>query len=350
MTLANRISGLSGYEFTLTFGTQVERLIGTMPAHPRVQFPGGRRFAFSVFDDADNGTVENLSPIYEMLNECRVLTTRSVWVYPPRGRFVGESLLDDAYLSFILNLQSLGFEIALHGVGDGVFTSKEIAEGLEIFRQKIGDYPRTHANHSANPSNLYWKHERFVFPINALYFMATGALQPRNRMASHSFGNQPDSTHFWGGLAKHHIMYIRNLVFNNINTLACDPRMPYKIERKAKYSNLWFSSSDGHTVEEMTDLLAPENLDRLEEQGGASIVYTHFASGFVGPDGRVVRQFRKAIENLANRHGWFVPVGTLLDHLRASHAADSDPGYWYELTLNLHWVADRIAKKVRYHR
>ena len=39
-------------------------------------------------------------------------------------------------------------------------------------------------------------------------------------------------------------------------------------------------------------------------------------------------------------------MGALLDHLRASHAADADPGYWYELALNLRWLADRIVKKV----
>ena len=186
--------------------------------------------------------------------------------------------------------------------------------------------------------------------MSALYRVASGLLSRGSWTSDHSLGSQANSTQFWGDIAKHHIVYMRNLIFNDINTLARDPRMPYEVRRKNRYANLWFSSSDGHTVEEMTDLLAPENLDRLEEQGGACIVYTHFASGFVGPDGRVARRFREAIENLAGRAGWFVPVGTLLDHLRASHADDSDPGYWYELALDLRWVADRIVKRVRYHR
>jgi hypothetical protein len=319
-------------------------------AYRRVQFPGGRRFAFSVFDDTDNGTVANLSPVYELLNECRIRTTKSVWVYPPRGRFGGQSLMDDDYLDFILKLRSQGFEIALHGVGDGSFTRQEIIEGIETYRKKIGEYPRIHTNHSSNPSNLYWRHERFAFPVSTLHRLASGLLSPGSWKSNNSLGSQPNSRQFWGDISKRHILYMRNLLFNEINTLARDPRMPYEIRRKNKYSNLWFSSSDGHTVEEMTDLLAPENLDRLEEQGGACIVYTHFASGFVGPEGRIVRPFRQAIENLAGRPGWFVPVGTLLDHLRASHADDSDPGYWYEVALDLRWLADRIAKKVRYHR
>jgi hypothetical protein len=328
---------------------QVKGLLGNMP-YPRVQFPRGRRFAFSVFDDADNGTVENLSPVYELLNSYRILTTKSVWVYPPRGRFSGQSLMDDDYLDFVMELKSRGFEIALHGVGDGVFTRQEIVDGFEIFRDKINEYPRIHTNHSANPSNIYWRNERFVFPVSALYSLVAGFPHIGNWNSGHSLGSRPHSTHFWGDLAKNRITYMRNLLFNSINTLACDPAMPYKIERKANCSNLWFSSSDGHTVEELTDLLAPENLDRLEEEGGACIVYTHFASGFVGRDGRIVRRFREAIENLAARDGWYVPVGTLLDHLRASHAGDADPGYWYELALDLRWLADRIVKRIRYHR
>ena len=79
-------------------------------------------------------------------------------------------------------------------------------------------------------------------------------------------------------------------------------------------------------------------------------LYALFASGFVGCDGQVVPRFRKAIEDLASRNGWFVPVGTLLDHLRASHAGDTDPGYWYELALDLRWLADRIVKRLRYGR
>jgi hypothetical protein len=315
-----------------------------------VTFPGGRRFAFSVFDDTDNGTIANLSPVYELLNEHRVLTTKSVWVYPPRGRFSGQSLRDEDYLGFIRKLQSQGFEIALHGVGDGSFTRQEIMDGLAIFHEKIGHYPRIHTNHSQNPGNLYWRHERFAFPISGLYRAASGFLKPGSRTSNDSLGSQASSTQFWGDIAKRHILYMRNLTFNDIDTLTCDPRMPYEVRRKSEYSNLWFSSSDGHTVDEMTDLLAPKNLDRLEEQGGACIVYTHFASGFVGADGRVAAPFRRAIEDLAGRAGWFVPVGTLLDHLRASHAQDADQGYWYELALNLRWLADRIVKKARYRR
>lgn len=315
-----------------------------------MQFPEGRRFAFTVFDDTDNGTVANLTPVYDLLHRCGIYTTKSVWVYPPRGRFQGQSLLDKAYLDFILQLRDRGFEIALHGVGDGEFSRQETIAGLEIFRRKIGQYPRIHTNHATNPGSIYWDEQRFTFPISALYRMAGRLARPTGAQRGHSLGSVPGSPHFWGDVAKQQITYMRNLVFNDINTLEQDPRMPYRVDSKAEYSNLWFSSSDGHTVQEMTDLLTSKNLDRLEQQGGACIVYTHFASGFVGSDGEVRPGFRKAIEDLARRNAWCVPVGTLLDHLRAAHETDADPGYWYRLGLDLLWLVDRLRKKLHYGR
>ena len=40
-------------------------------------------FNFSIFDDADNGTVENTAPVYRLLEELGLRTTKSVW--PLRG-------------------------------------------------------------------------------------------------------------------------------------------------------------------------------------------------------------------------------------------------------------------------
>src|ERR1700704_6061782 len=97
----------------------------------RPSFPGGARFAFSVFDDADFATVANSAPVYRLLADNGILTTKSVWVYPPRGSSDGDSLLDPAYRDWILDLQAQGFEIGLHNVGDGAFTRREILEGLD---------------------------------------------------------------------------------------------------------------------------------------------------------------------------------------------------------------------------
>ncbi len=162
-------------------------------------------------------------------------------------------------------------------------------------------------------------------------------------------GHDPSSPHFWGDAFKEHIDYVRNLTFNGINTLRDDPRMPYRVDSKARFSNLWFSSSDGQTVQELNDLLSKANVDALEAEGGACIVYTHFASGFVDEEGKVDPEFERQIAYLGSRPGWFVPVATLLDHLAAQGSTD-DPGYRYRLGRNIRWGIDRLAKRRRYSR
>jgi hypothetical protein len=54
--------------------------------------------------------------------------------------------------------------------------------------------------------------------------------------------------------------------------------------------------------------------DNLEANRGACIMYTHFGHGYV-ENGKLDPRFRKTMERIARRNGWFVPVTTLLDHL-----------------------------------
>jgi len=310
------------------------------------EFPGGKRFAFTVFDDTDDSTVANSAPVYRLLAEHGIFTTKSVWVLPSRGGSAGQCLLDPDYREWICSLASEGFEIGLHNVGDGGFTRQEILDSLKLFNESLGHYPRVHANHISNPDCLYWWDRRFEWPFSLLYRAAYRARHGRRPALG---GHDPSSPHFWGDAAKRHISYVRNLTFNDIDTLAADPRMPYSVGSKSTYSNLWFSSSDGQRVEEFIDLLSPRNLARLEERGGACVVYTHFASGFVGDTGEVDRRVAERIAALGQRPGWFVPVTVLLDHLVATHGAD-DPGYAYRLALDLRWGLDRVRKRIRYGR
>ncbi|NMA72702.1 MAG: hypothetical protein GX963_00760 [Bacteroidales bacterium] len=99
----------------------------------KINWPYDKKFAFTIVDDTDGGTVSNLKPIYDLLYESGIKTTKTVWVYPSRDKFKGGSLLDNNYLEFIKQLEQRGFEIALHNVGSGSFTKKEIEKGLELF-------------------------------------------------------------------------------------------------------------------------------------------------------------------------------------------------------------------------
>ncbi len=38
----------------------------------RIRFPENKKFAFSIFDDTDGATVDNVRPIYDLLTELKI--------------------------------------------------------------------------------------------------------------------------------------------------------------------------------------------------------------------------------------------------------------------------------------
>jgi hypothetical protein len=311
-----------------------------------MEWPNGARFAFTVFDDTDNATVDLVAPVYQLLSDLGLRTTKSVWVYPPRGRYVGDSLQNPRYLGWVRDLQAQGFEIGLHNVGDGDFSRQEILSGLEEFRRALGHYPRAFANHVSNDDNIYWWGDRFEWPFSWLYLTQA---RIKGKPVIRGSGHEPGSASFWGDAFKQHIDYARNLTFDESDTLRVDPRMPYEVRKKSQYSNFWFSSTDGHTVDEFRRAIDPRRIDRLEADGGVCIMYTHFASGFVRPDERVDPVVEERLRSLASRNGWFAPVSAILDHLRLQGSAE-DPGYLYRLRLDAIWARDRVMKRWRFGR
>lgn len=308
----------------------------------KIKWPENKKFAFTIVDDTEESTVENVKPIYDLLYANGLLTTKTVWVYQSRDNYTGECLLDDNYLKFIIDLKAKGYEVGLHNVGSGEFKREEIVKGLDLFNEKLGFYPNLHINHSSNPDNIYWGNERYQFILRTIFRILHGGKRE-------FYGSDEGSDYFWGDICKMRIKYIRNYTFNDINTLKNDPLMPYIDKRKEQYSNYWFSSSDGHTVEEFNTLIRKENVDRLEYEGGACIVYTHFAYNFVDSKGRVNKDFLRNIEYLSSKDGWFVPAGTILDFLlscKESHYASKA----YLTRLDLRWVVDRIIKKIKFNR
>ena len=128
-------------------------------------------------------------------------------------------------------------------------------------------------------------------------------------------GHIPESPYFWGDLCQQRVRYVRNFVFGDINTLAACPFMPY-YDPLRPYVQAWFAASNGQILPDCWKLLTERNQDRLEESGGACILYTHFGSGF--QQGQTVdKRFAQLIRRIAGKNGWFVPVSTMLDHIRA---------------------------------
>ena len=82
----------------------------------------------------------------------------------------------------------------------------------------------------------------------------------------------------------------------------------------------WFAASEGNHAPAFLRTVNSANQDRLEEERGASIMYTHFGHGYVR-DGGLHPEFRRAMERLARKNGWFVPVSKLLDFLIRQRAS-----------------------------
>ncbi len=301
----------------------------------KVVWPDGKKFAFTIIDDTDHSYIHNTKPIYDLLAKHQIKTTKTIWTEAPKDNYTGDFIRNEEYLQYVLNLKNQDFEIAYHGAGSGLFMRDEIDESLEFFKEKLGTYPQIHINHAHNPCNLYWGENRFSPWLKKLF----SKISKRK-----FFGCNPESPHFWADIAKERIKYIRNYTFNHINTLKCDPQMPYKDPRKP-LSNYWFSSSDGHNKKAFVKLLTPKNIDLLEKQGGCCIVYTHFASGFVNHNGELDNQFIQTIEYLARKDAWFAPASEILNYLLEQKKEDCPPSSWYQTKLDLICLKDRVVQK-----
>jgi hypothetical protein len=300
------------------------------------RFPNNKKFAFTILDDTDLSTVENVSPVYRLLAELGMRTTKSVWPLASvrDGRLGGCSLQDSDYLKFILDLKDLGFEISLHNVRNHHSTREMIKQGLEEFRKLTDCYPRVQANHSTNRDNIYWGPARFN-RLRLLYRAGT-ALQD-----GHIFeGHDPDTPFFWGDLCREKVDYVRNFVFREINLDRVNPTMPYH-DPARPFVNYWFSSCRGGNANSFCKTLCEANQDRLEAEGGVCIMYVHFACGFV-KRGVVDSRTEQLLRRLAGRDGWFVSVSTLLDFLRDERRATIIPAT--ELTsMEQRWAFDKVA-------
>lgn len=297
-----------------------------------MRWPNGKDFAFTIVDDTDHATVQNVAPVYDCLRKFGIRTTKTVWSHPPRDRYTGQCIIDADYAAFLHSLEQDGFELALHGAGSGSFARSEIIEALEHFKKKFGRDPRMHINHANNPCNLYWGYKRFG-PILRLVV--------KQFLKKRFYGDDSTSEHFWTDLFGERIHYCRNYVFSGINTLKEDPWMPYYDPSKP-FVRSWFSSSDGADVNKFVDLVQETNVDRLRKAGGCCIVYTHFASGFVDENGVLNPRFEKAIAYLSAQNGWFVPASELLDYIASQRGTIQEIGFLQKTQLDFKWGMSKL--------
>jgi len=303
-------------------------------------WPGGKRFAFTIVDDTEASTVQNAAPVYALLREHGILVTKTVWPlgFVQTPLFGGGTLEDPDYRAWVLDLAGQGFEIASHGATDHSAPREMTERGLEFFRDVIGDYPRLHVNHFGQAEGIYWGRDRLNGGSRLAYQVVNGLLRRETRYYGHVEG----SPYFWGDLCRDCITYVRNLAFPDVNTLRADPLMPYHDPRRP-YVRYWFSSTEAPTCDALCNLLSQRNLERLEEEGGACIAYTHFAFGFMD-NGRLNPDFVRAIERLAGLQAWFAPVSSVLDHLRARPGWQETPGDGAVGEIQRRWLFSKLMR------
>ncbi|HEX7300623.1 MAG TPA: hypothetical protein VF257_16615 [Solirubrobacteraceae bacterium] len=273
----------------------------------KIEWPEGKAFAFTVVDDTDLATMENVPPVYALLADLGLRTTKSIW---PLGGDARDGLAcnDARYRAWVEGLHAQGFEIALHNVASRTSSRKRTIEGIERYREIVGTYPSLHVNHSVCRENIYWGSRRVSGTNRALY----EALNGRKRGEVFE-GHVEDSPLFWGDVCYRRLKYVRNFVHGDINTRRYCPEMPYH-DAQRPWVRYWFASTEGPNVAAFVRKLCDRNLDQLASEGGACIMYTHFASGFA-PHGELDPAFVRVMRRLSSLNGWFVPATTLLDHL-----------------------------------
>jgi hypothetical protein len=279
---------------------------------PRIRWPDHKRFAFTIFDDTDLSTLTNVGPVYAFLDECGFRTTKSVWPLKGSGtpRAGGVTCEDPEYLEWTQGLQAGGFEIGYHLATFHTSPRDDTRRALERFEAMYGHSPRAAANHTGCHEGIYWGADR-LSGLNRHAYRLVMRLRGRGTFRGHREGDPL----FWGDLCRDKIEYVRNFQFDDINTLAACPWMPYH-DPARPFVNQWFAASEGAEVGAFNRCVAEAEQDRLEAEGGACIMYTHLACGF-HRDGRLDPRFAELMRRLAAKDGWFVPVSTLLDHIRA---------------------------------
>lgn len=285
--------------------------MSALPAPPA--WPDGKRFAFTIFDDTDRSTLDNVPVVYALLRDLGIMTTKSVWpLAPSRPPSVvgGATCAEPDYLDWVLRLQAEGFEIGLHNVTYHTSLRGEIAEGLRRFQALFGQRPRVLATHTDCGEGMYWGSARVSGPQRLVYDALTRGRQ-------RGFGGHVEGhPSFWGDLCLEQVDYVRNFTFPGANTLTPCPWMPYH-DADRPWVKAWFASSEGANCGIFNDTLDEAAQERLEDEGGACVMYTHFGKGFCN-EGVLEPRFVELMTRLAQRGGWFVPVSTLLDHVAAA--------------------------------
>jgi hypothetical protein len=307
--------------------------------YPRIELPGNARFAFTILDDTDDATVENARPIYALLEELGMRTTKTVWPLDcPEGSrlyFAGQTLGNPEYLAFVRDLVAKGFEVAFHGATMESSTRDRTKEGLRAFSSLLGVTPTIHCNHGQNLENVYWGSARYRAPALRLPVAVMERLLRKPRYEGHV----PDSPYFWGDLCQSQFRFVRNFTFSTLNTAMIPPCGPYRL-RSTPWVQYWFNTADAPAACDFKERVTRSQIRQLCDDGGVCILSTHLGKNFAR-NGRVDPVIEDTLRYIASLPGWFRPVSDVLEVLLA-HRRDSAISRWVQWKLEGRHLFGRI--------
>jgi hypothetical protein len=284
-------------------------------------YPNGAEFAFTILDDTDDTTLRNGPPVYALLRDHGLRTTKTVWAIDvpveERGIYhAGETLETPGYLEWVCQLEREGFEIAFHNASMASSRRETTIRALDTLQRTLMRPVQLHCNHGQNRENLFWGAARYrTAPLRWLAQFRHGVWRE-----SHFQGEHEDSPYYWADIANERLRYLRSMAFAQLDGSRIPPGRPFQDPHRLS-TPIFFNTADAPDCDAFTRLVTPRSLDALRRRGGWAIVSTHLGKGFCR-NGEVDTRFHKAVEHLATLPGWFVPVSELLDHLvvRDGHA------------------------------
>lgn len=305
-------------------------------------YPGNKNFAFTIIDDTDDATRENVEPIYQLLNELGFKTTKTVWPLskdPSQpSLYDGTSDLSDPdYLDFIKWLTKEGFEVTWHGAAMESSNREKIIQGLETFKEALGFYPMLHVNHSHNKDNIHWGYERFDNFFIKFLLKHSSLYKPNTYQ-----GQQNGSEYYWGDIAQQHVKYCRSFTYEDLNILNTNPSLPYKDPKRPEI-NYWFSTTDASSSRQFIQNFTEERMNKLIKDNGMCILSTHLGKDYC-KNGKVLDSVKSILEFLANHNGWFVPASEMLDW-RMNIGFGNELPYSERLKMELRWFYETIKNK-----
>lgn len=307
------------------------------------------KFYFSIIDDTDDATLENIKPVYDFLYEQGIKITKTVWVYPPFDEpSKGDCLQRSDYADYIKELHDRGYEIGLHNVGsadqDSPYTRDRILEGLDFFEKRLGFKPTICVNHSYNPDSVYGGYKRFNNPMSWI------VRKLYKQYGRTFYGEIEESPYFWGDKYKELFKYSRNHECDTLLTTKWDKRMPYIDPHRNKYANYWYSATFAPNQDVFNYVVTDNALEKLERKGGCCIVFTHL--GYYCKDGVIDPGFVGRIKKIAaNPNCISMPVTQTLDAIaetreQAGKTKYPTISYTYKTWLEIKHLLTRV--KYRY--